>query len=150
MDDNKILVIDDELAIVDIVKEALESEGFQVIGASNGVEGLERLHKDSPDLVVLDVLMPGMDGWEVLRRIEADAATAGVPVIMLTALGGDEDILRGLEEGAVEYITKPFHLQDLIACVRIQLQVFDPLLRKQRRQALIAKRRRFLTRWPAS
>ena len=150
MADNKILVIDDELAIVDIVKEALESEDFQVIGASNGVEGLERLHNENPDLVILDVLMPGMDGWEVLRRIEADPATAGVPVIMLTALGSDEDILRGLEEGAVEYITKPFHLQDLIASVRIQLQVFDPVLRKQRRQALITKRRRFLTRWPAS
>ena len=150
MADNKILVIDDELAIVDIVTEALESEDFQVIGANNGVEGLERLHKENPDLVILDVLMPGMDGWEVLRRIEADPATAGVPVIMLTALGSDEDILRGLEEGAVEYITKPFHLQDLIASVRIQLQVFDPVLRKQRRQALITKRRRFLTRWPTT
>src|SRR3989304_4591828 len=148
MADNKILVIDDELAIVDIVTEALESEDFQVIGASNGVEGLERLHNENPELVILDVLMPGMDGWEVLRRVEADPSTAGVPVIMLTALGSDEDILRGLEEGAVEYITKPFHLQDLVADVRIQLHVFDPLLRRQRRQALITKRRRFPARWP--
>ena len=150
MGENKILAIDDEPAILEIEKEALEAEGFKVTGATSGPEGLKLLREEDPDLVILDVLMPGMDGWEVLRRIESDPTTAGVPVIMLTALGGDEDILRGLEEGAVEYITKPFHLQDLVAAVRIQLQVFDPLLRRQRRQALIAKRRRFLTQWPAS
>jgi len=150
MGENKILAIDDEPAILEIEKEALEAEGFKVTGATSGPEGLKLLREEDPDLVILDVLMPGMDGWEVLRRIESDPTTAGVPVIMLTALGGDEDILRGLEEGAVEYITKPFHLQDLVAVVRIQLQVFDPILRRQRRQALIAKRRRFLTQWPAS
>ncbi len=144
MEPTTILIIDDDRAMVEIVQANLEPEGFRVVGASNGVEGLQLLKKERPALVVLDVLMPQMNGWEVLRRIEEDPETAGVPVIMLTAVSGDEHVVKGLEGGAVEYITKPFFPLELVARVKILLRVFDPALRKNYREHHLAKRRRAL------
>ena len=143
---HKVLVIDDDQSLLEILQTNLQAEGFEVVTASSGSEGLAKLKSDKPDLVILDVLMPGMDGWEVLRKIEEDPDTAGTPVVMLTAVHGTDQVIRGLEEGAVEYITKPFYPADLIATVKIMLKVFDPSMRRYYREQLIAKRKRSLLR----
>lgn len=150
MAQRKILVIDDEPDIFVIVQTNLEGAGYAVVGARDGVDGLRKTRTENPDLVILDVLMPEMDGWEVLRRIEADPQTAGLPVIMLTCKSEDADILRGLEEGAVEYVTKPFYPENLVASVKILLSVFDQPMREERRQQLIARRQRLMGMDPAS
>jgi two-component system, OmpR family, alkaline phosphatase synthesis response regulator PhoP len=144
MGSHRVLVVDDEPGIVDIARANLEAQGYQVIGAHDGHEALEKIKEDKPDLMVLDILMPEMDGWEVLRHMETDAEMAGIPVIMLTARVSDEDVLRGLEAGAVEYMTKPFYPQELVAAVKINLQVFDPELRQQHRRLLTEKRKRLM------
>jgi two-component system alkaline phosphatase synthesis response regulator PhoP len=140
----KVLVIDDEPGIIEIVEANLEGDGFSVISASNGKEGLEKIKNEKPELVVLDVMMPEMDGWEVLRRVEQDPDTAGLPVIMLTAKAADEDYIHGLEEGAVEYITKPFYPQELVNRIKITLMVLNPRMRDERRRNLITKRKRLM------
>lgn len=145
MSDNMILVVDDEPGIVDIARANLEGLGYRVISAGNGLEALELIRQESPDLVILDILMPEVDGWDVLERVEADPEMAGIPIIMLTARVSDEDVLRGLESGAVEYMTKPFYPQELVAAVKINLHVFDPQLRQQNRQLLADKRRRLIS-----
>ncbi len=144
MSKSRILVVDDEPGIVDIAKTNLEGHGFIVIEAYDGEEALEKVKEEKPDLVVLDILMPEMDGWDVLERIESDPELSGIPVIMLTARVSDEDVLRGLEAGAVEYMTKPFYPEDLVAAVKINLHVFDPQLRQQHRRLLAEKRRRLM------
>jgi DNA-binding response OmpR family regulator len=140
----KVLVIDDEPGIIEIVEANLEGDGFEVISASNGKEGLEKIKREAPELVVLDVMMPEMDGWEVLRNLERDPGTAGLPVIMLTAKAADEDYIYGLEEGAVEYITKPFLPQELVNRIKITLMVLNPRMRDERRRNLITKRKRLM------
>lgn len=144
MNEGRILVVDDEPGIVDIAKANLEGYGYSVIPAYDGQEALRRISEDKPDLVVLDILMPEVDGWDVLEQIESDPELSGIPVIMLTARASDEDVLRGLESGAVEYMTKPFYPQDLVAAVKINLQVFDPQLRQQHRRLLAERRRRLM------
>ena len=139
-----ILVVDDEPGIVEIACVNLEDAGFTVATAATGEEALLRARDDRPDLIVLDIMLPGMDGWEVLRELEADPTTAGIPVIFLTALARDAEVLQGLEAGAVAYITKPFYPQDLVASVRLNLQVFNTELREQHRRTLIAKRKRLI------
>lgn len=140
----KVLVIDDEPGIVDIVETNLLGDGFEVASAKDGKEGLEKVRSESPELVILDVMMPEMDGWEVLRHMEADPNTAGIPVIMLTAKASDEDYIHGLEEGAVEYITKPFYPQELVNRIKITLMILNPRMRDERRRNLITKRRRLM------
>ncbi len=144
MGKSRILVVDDEPGIVDIARANLEGYGYDVISANDGEEALRKVKDEKPDLVVLDILMPEMDGWEVLQRMEADPELSGIPVIMLTARVSDADVLRGLETGAVEYMTKPFYPQDLVAAVKINLDVFDPQLRQQHRRSLAEKRRRLI------
>jgi len=140
----KVLVIDDEPGIVDIVETNLVGDGFEVVSAKDGKEGLAKVQSEKPELVILDVMMPQMDGWEVLRHMEADPSTAGIPVIMLTAKASDEDYIHGLEEGAVEYITKPFYPQELVNRIKITLMVLNPRMRDERRRNLITKRRRLM------
>lgn len=144
MSRNRILVVDDEPGIVDIARANLEGHGYTVIAAYDGEDALEKIKEEKPDLVILDILMPEMDGWDVLERIESNPDLSGIPVIMLTARVSDEDVLRGLETGAVEYMTKPFYPQDLVAAVKINLHVFDPHLRQQHRKMLAEKRRRLI------
>lgn len=144
MSKGRILVVDDEPGIVDIAEANLEGHGYCVLAAYNGEEALQKIRLEKPDLVVLDVLLPGMDGWEVLEQIEADPELSGIPVIMLTALARNEHALRGLETGAVEYMTKPFYPEDLVAAVKINLEVFDHQLRQQRRRLLAEQRRRIM------
>ncbi|MCL6638969.1 MAG: response regulator, partial [Firmicutes bacterium] len=104
----KILVIDDDKKITALLRRALSFEGYDVIVAGNGEEGLKLAAAHDPDLVVLDVLMPGMDGWQVCRRLRAEG---GVPVLMLTARDEVSDRVRGLELGADDYLIKPFALE---------------------------------------
>lgn len=112
-----ILAVDDDPHITRIVRAALERLGYTVETASNGIEALERVASQS-DLIILDVQMPYMDGFETLKRLKAQPETADIPVIMLTAKAGDEDVLRGWEGGADSYLTKPFYEAELVQFVR--------------------------------
>jgi DNA-binding response OmpR family regulator len=145
-----ILVIDDDPDICEIVQVNLEGAGYDVVVAADGASGLATARDIQPDLVILDVLMPELDGWQVLEALEKDPLTAGRPVIMLTCKGDDQDILRGLGQGAVEYFTKPFYPENLVASVKILLDVFDAPMRDHRRQQLIARRQRLMERAPTA
>ena len=114
----KVLVIDDEKSIRDIIGEFLTEEGFEFVEAPDGIRGLEIFRSLSPDLVILDVMMPKMDGWKVCREIRSESVT---PVIMLTARGEEYDKLFGFELGADDYMVKPFSPRELIARVKAVL-----------------------------
>ena len=107
-----VLVVDDDKTLLRLVQQALAKAKFQVILAANGIDGLQELYARQPDLVVLDVMMPRMDGWETLSRIRQ---ISRVPVIMLTAKDGESDKLRGFDLGVDDYVTKPFSFSELIA-----------------------------------
>lgn len=114
-----ILVVDDEARMVRFIQLNLEHDGFQVISAYNGREALEQVRSQLPNLVLLDVMMPDLDGFEVLKRIREQST---VPIIMLTAKGEEDDRVRGLELGADDYITKPFSPRELVSRVRAVLR----------------------------
>lgn len=114
-----ILVVDDEARMVRFIQLNLEHDGFRVISAYNGREALEQVRSQLPNLILLDVMMPDLDGFEVLERIREQSA---VPVIMLTAKGEEDDRVRGLELGADDYITKPFSPRELVSRVRAVLR----------------------------
>jgi phosphate regulon transcriptional regulator PhoB len=118
----KILVADDEKDIVELIAYNLEQEGFAVCRAFDGRKAWEMVHADKPDLVILDLMMPAMPGMEVCRMIRRQAETAAIPIIMLTAKTDPVDKILGLEIGADDYITKPFHVRELIARVRAVLR----------------------------
>jgi two-component system, OmpR family, alkaline phosphatase synthesis response regulator PhoP len=118
-----VLVADDEKNIVSLISLYLTKEGFLVESAANGEEALEKARRLRPDLVMLDVMMPKVDGWEVVRRLRADSQ---VPVIMLTARTDDVDKVVGLELGADDYVTKPFNPRELVARVRAVLRRAQP------------------------
>ncbi len=113
--DRRILVVDDEERMVRFIRLNLEHDGFQVVEALRGAQAIDRLRSGLPDLVLLDVMLPDIDGFEVLRTIRE---VSNVPVIMLTAKGEEEDRIRGLELGADDYITKPFGKNELIGRVK--------------------------------
>jgi len=115
----RILIVDDERHIVQVVRMNLEMERYQVITASSGTEALERVRQDLPDLVLLDVGMPELDGFETLRLLRE---VSDVPVIMLTVRSDEDDIIRGLELGADDYITKPFRARELSSRIRTVLR----------------------------
>ena len=129
-DDSKptLLLIDDEQGIVDFIRLGMRYEGFHVEDAGDGVSGLEVAQRLRPNLVVLDVMLPGMDGLEVCRRLRESEATADIPILMLTAKDEVRDRVSGLESGADDYLTKPFSFEELLARVRA-------LLRRQQRMA---------------
>lgn len=118
-----ILIVDDEEKIIRFVQINLELEGFRVISATSGLQALERVRSDFPDLVLLDVMMPDLDGFEVLRLIRE---ISDVPVIMLTVRSDEEDVVRGLELGADDYITKPFSVRELTSRIRAVLRRAGP------------------------
>ncbi len=115
----KILVVDDEPKLVRVVREYLEHDGYRVVSAGDGREALDRFRQERPDLVVLDLMLPELDGLEVCRRIRRDS---GVPIIMLTARAEEVDELIGLELGADDYVAKPFSPRTLLARVRSVLR----------------------------
>ena len=117
-----ILVVDDEERMARFIRLNLEQDGFQVIEAHRGMQAIEAVRVDMPDVVVLDVMMPDLDGFEVLKIIRE---TSSVPVIMLTAKGEEEDRVRGLELGADDYVTKPFSPRELVSRVRAVIRRSD-------------------------
>ena len=119
MDTPKILVVDDDPVIIQLLTSTLAKSGAAVITAANGQEGLQQFYTHRPDLVILDVKMPDMDGWETCRIIRK---LSDVPIIMLTARAADDEIIRGLDSGADDYITKPFNAQVVLARVRAALR----------------------------
>ncbi len=118
MSKRQILVIDDEKDIVKLLQYNLEKEGYQVLTALTGEDGLETARAKKPDLVLLDLMLPGVDGLEVCRLLRADVRTSSVPVIMLTAKGSEIDQVVGLELGASDYISKPFSVKVLLARIK--------------------------------
>jgi two-component system alkaline phosphatase synthesis response regulator PhoP len=117
-----ILVIDDEKDLIELVKYSLEKEGFLVKGALDGESGLAATVREVPDLVIVDLMLPGIDGLEVCRRLRLDERTAAVPLIMLTAKSAESDRIVGLELGADDYVTKPFSPRELAARVKAVLR----------------------------
>jgi len=109
----KLLVIDDEKDLLDFLTRVLTDAGYEVRTAVNGPEGLTLAQQDPPDLVLLDIMMPRMDGWEVLRILKSLPRVSHIPVVMLTAKADPQSRWDGWQEGAVDYITKPFTLEDL-------------------------------------
>ncbi len=127
----KILIVEDEPNMVAGLRDNFEYEGYQVITAADGVEGLQRALADSPDLVVLDVMMPRMSGLDVCKQLKAKRPS--VPVIMLTARGQEVDKVVGLELGADDYVTKPFSIRELLARVKAVLRRARTVPREQER-----------------
>lgn len=122
----KILIVDDEADIIEMLKYNLEKEGYSVLTARNGKSALEEV-RQHPDLVILDVMMPEMDGWEVCKRLKKDERTANIPVLFLTAKGSEVDEVVGLELGADDYIVKPISVRKLLARVKASLRRKDTL-----------------------
>jgi DNA-binding response OmpR family regulator len=114
----RVVCIEDEPEMIDLVKLILSRRGYQVVGAMGGREGLEAIQREKPDVVLLDLMMPDMDGWEVYQKMKADEATKGIPVIVVTAKAQSIDKVLGLHIAKVDdYITKPFGPQELLESV---------------------------------
>jgi DNA-binding response OmpR family regulator len=122
----KILVAEDEKQIADMIAFKLTNSGHQVIRAQDGEQAMKLAKRDIPDLIMLDAMMPGLGGFEVLRLLKLDATLRSVPVIMVTAKGHERDVLSGLRGGAVDYVVKPFSLKELAARVELALGKEQP------------------------
>jgi DNA-binding response OmpR family regulator len=120
----RVLVVDDDREIVEMTRLILESGGYQVIPAASGEEALRCAVQDRPDLILLDINMPGMDGWETLKILKVDEATRAIPVAMFSIKLELRDKLHGLKQGAFDYITKPFSYDEILTRVR---RIFDKL-----------------------
>ena len=118
----KILIIEDEKDIAELVKHYLEKDNFETLSAFDGEKGLELVKKQNPDVVILDLMLPKIDGIEVCKRIRSDSKVSNVPIIMLTAKGDESDRIIGLELGADDYVTKPFSPKELVARVKALLR----------------------------
>jgi two-component system, OmpR family, alkaline phosphatase synthesis response regulator PhoP len=120
-----VLVVDDERDILELVKYNLDKEGYQVTVVATGEDALLATRTKMPDIVVLDLMLPGVDGLEVCRRLKADPKTRAIPIVMLTAKGDEADVVTGLELGAADYVTKPFSPRVLTARIRAVLRRGD-------------------------
>jgi two-component system phosphate regulon response regulator PhoB len=118
----RILVVDDEKDLVDLITYNLQRNGYESLGASNGHEALEIAQRELPDLILLDLMLPGIDGMEVARQLKADPRTAGTPIVMLTAKSEETDVVVGLTLGADDYVTKPFSVKILLARLKTVLR----------------------------
>ena len=114
----KIVLAEDEPQIARLIEFKLKKEGYEVTWKENGEEALKAIKADKPDLILLDVMMPVMDGYEVLRRLKEDENLKSIPVVMLTARAQEKDVVKGIDLGAEDYITKPFHPAELLARVK--------------------------------
>lgn len=122
LDSKNILVVEDDLDIKELISFNLANEGHQVFEANDGEVGIDKARNNNPDLILLDLMLPGIQGLDVCRIIKSDQETKEIPIIMVTALGQEEDIVKGLETGADDYITKPFSIKVLIARVNAVLK----------------------------
>lgn len=123
MDRNRILIVEDEESLLKLESILLSSKGYQVVGATDGRAAMDELNRSKPDLVLLDIMLPGMDGFEVCRLIKENPDTSHIPVVMLSARKNRQDIQRGGEVGADAYVTKPFKSAKIV-------EIIESLLRK--------------------
>ncbi len=131
-----LLIVDDDALICEVLKTKLERSGYEVEIANNGMEALESIKTRLPDLVVLDVNMPKMDGYEVCRRLREDETTRALPVLMITAYGGLNHVIKGLETGADDYVTKPFEIEEVTVRIRslLRTRYYEKELREKETQ----------------
>jgi DNA-binding response OmpR family regulator len=127
----KTLVIDDEAPIRLLCRVNLEAEGVEVLEAADGATGLEIAKREKPDAILLDVMMPGLDGWSVAERLLSEEETGAIPIIFLTARADLRDRVRGMDAGGLDYVTKPFNPVELASLVR---EVVDAVARGEREQ----------------
>jgi DNA-binding response OmpR family regulator len=137
----RVLVVDDEEGIRVLCRVNLELGGYEVLEAADGFAALEMARTKRPDLIFLDIMMPRMDGWEVLERLKEDAATASIPVVLLTARTSEEDQIRGWGEGILEYLSKPFNPQRLVEWAEQALTPRDPQAEEDRRKRAVEQLR---------
>jgi DNA-binding response OmpR family regulator len=135
------LIIDDEAPIRLLCKVNLEAEGVEVLEAGDGVTGLEVARAEKPDAILLDVMMPGLDGWSVAEQLLADESTSAIPIIFLTARADLRDRVRGMDAGGLDYITKPFNPLELASIVREIVDAVERGDREQLRSERIAELR---------
>jgi DNA-binding response OmpR family regulator len=121
MDSKKILIVDDEADLVETVRFPLEMEGYRVLVSYNGEDALNLARKENPDLILLDLMLPKLDGYKVCRLLKFDDRYKHIPILMLTAKTQEKDKALGIETGANEYITKPFEMDDLLKKVKVYL-----------------------------
>jgi DNA-binding response OmpR family regulator len=131
-----VLVVDDELDLTELVRINLEIAGYEVTTAADGARALDSIRERRPDVVLLDVMMPVLDGWGVLASLQADETLADLPVVMLTALSGERDVIRGHLSGAVRYLTKPFDVHTLLDTITEALLPATDEQRRRRREQL--------------
>ncbi len=122
MKPKKILVVDDEIDLVETVRFPLEMEGFNVLVSYNGEDALNQARRENPDLIILDLMLPKLDGYKVCRLLKFDERYKHIPILMLTAKTQEKDKILGKETGADEYITKPFEMDDLLGKVKKHLK----------------------------
>jgi DNA-binding response OmpR family regulator len=135
-----VLIVDDNPQLVGFIADALQELGdFQVATATDGAQGLERYYVVRPDCMVIDVRMPGLDGYQLVRALRGDAETAHVPLILLTALAQDMDRFAGLVSGADDYLVKPVKPQDLIAAIERAIALGEEARRQRMRQLSVAE-----------
>jgi DNA-binding response OmpR family regulator len=129
----KILVIDDEPLVVEVLKIRLEMNNYEVITASDGVDGIESAIREKPDVIILDIIMPALDGYQVCRKLKENRKTNAIPVIMLTALGQSAEKEKGYSSGAYAYIFKPFDDEELLNSIEraLKYKMVDSLRKKR-------------------
>jgi two-component system alkaline phosphatase synthesis response regulator PhoP len=142
----RVLVIDDEAPIRLLCRVNLEAEGMEVLEAGDGPSGLERARAEHPSVILLDVMMPGLDGWRVAEELLEDPGTSSIPIIFLTARAELRDRARGLDIGGVDYITKPFNPVELAPLVRELLERVESGEREELRRAKLAELRSLIER----
>lgn len=136
-----VLIVDDEPDVLLLCRVNLEFEGYDVHEAHNGEDALAKISSVKPDLIVLDVMMPGMDGWQVLESLKSNPQTEQIPIVMLTAKVQESDQIKGLSYGAIDYVTKPFNPLALTRTVREALESDGADASERRRQQMLDKLR---------
>lgn len=132
----KILVVDDEPAILQMLKMNLEMEGHEAILAGDGETAIKRIESEHPDIVLLDIMMPALDGWQVLQRLQEMSLGRPPKVLVVTAKGGERDISKAFDLGAVDYVPKPFDIEDLLERVKAVLARTEIETEERRRQLI--------------
>ena len=127
-----ILLVDDNYTNIELLKNILEKDGYEIAFASNGEQALKLATKLNPNLILLDIMMPGIDGFEVCQRLKENKMTRGIPVIFISAKSKHEDIVKGFEIGGTDYITKPFNISEVLARVRTHLQIQNLMAQKEK------------------
>jgi two-component system alkaline phosphatase synthesis response regulator PhoP len=136
-----VLVVDDEPDVRVLCKVNLEFEGYRVLEAGDGEAAIEMANREAPDLILLDLMMPHVNGWDVMKRLKEDEKTANIPIVLLTAMADEASQMRGWEQGILDYVTKPFNPLSLSKYVQAALGPRDEEMESKRREQIIAKLR---------